>query len=194
MILISGKCGVPADAIAYSFNVTALPTQGSLDYLTVWPQGTPQPTVSTLNDNTGTNVANAAIVPAGSAGTTAFYAHNHDTNLLLDVNGYFAAAGQAGLSLYAVAPCRVLDTRQNNGQPFQGEKTVGVVDSSCAPPAAAQGYVFNATWFTLRLLLRLPPDGQLQLVSDCEDRRLITAKTWQLCRQPTDRLTRLLRR
>jgi uncharacterized repeat protein (TIGR03803 family) len=162
--LISGNCGVPAGAIAYSFNVTALPTQGSLDYLTVWPQGEPQPTVSTLNDNTGTNVANAAIVPAGSAGTTAFYAHNHDTNLLLDVNGYFAAPAVGGLSMYAVAPCRVLDTRQNNGQPFQGQRPVDVVDSSCAPSASAQGYVFNATVVPPGPMgyLSLWPDGEQQ--------------------------------
>ncbi len=62
----SANCDVPSSATAYSFNVTVLPAAGGLDYLTVWPQGEPQPVVSTLNDNTGTVVANAAIVPAGS--------------------------------------------------------------------------------------------------------------------------------
>jgi hypothetical protein len=142
---IAGNCGVPPEAIAYSFNVTVLPTQGSLDYLTVWPQGETMPVVSTLNDNTGTVVANAAIVPAGSNNATAFYAHNLDTDLLVDIDGYFAAPGAGGLSLYPMTPCRVLDTRQNNGQPFQGEKTVDVVGSVCAPPANAKAYVFNAT-------------------------------------------------
>ena len=71
----------------------------------MWPKGETQPVVSALNDNTGTVVANAAIVPAGS------------TNLLLDVNGYFAPAGTGGLSMHPQAPCRVLDTRQNKGSP-----------------------------------------------------------------------------
>jgi uncharacterized repeat protein (TIGR03803 family) len=142
--LIAGTCGVPADAMAYSFNVTVLPTEGSLDYLTVWPQGESMPVVSTLNDNTGTVVANAAIVAAGN-NTIAFYAHNHNTNLLLDINGYFAAPAQNGLSMYPTVPCRVLDTRQNNGQPFRGELTVNVVGSVCAPPSNAQAYIFNAT-------------------------------------------------
>ena len=142
---IAGNCGVPPEAIAYSFNVTVLPTQGSLDYLTVWPQGETMPVVSTLNDNTGTIVANAAVVPAGANNTTAFYAHNLDTDLLVDIDGYFAVPGSGGLSLYPMTPCRVLDTRQNNGQPFQGEKTVDVVGSVCAPPANAKAYVFNAT-------------------------------------------------
>ena len=161
--LIAGKCGVPTTATAYSLNVTVLPTQGSLDYLTVWPQGESQPVVSTLNDNTGTNVANAAIVPAGSNNTTAFYAHNHNTDLLLDVNGYFAPPGQGGYSMYPVAPCRVLDTRQSGGA-FSGEKTVNVVGSPCAPPANAKAYVFNATAVPPGSMpfLTLWPDGQQQ--------------------------------
>ena len=71
---IPGNCGVPSSATAYSFNVTVLPAAGGLDYLTVWPEGQTQPVVSTLNDLTGTVVANAAIVPAGSENATAFYA------------------------------------------------------------------------------------------------------------------------
>jgi hypothetical protein len=87
----------------------------------VWPKGESQPGVSTLNDNTGTVVANAAIVPAGSENATAFYAHSNSTNLLLDVNGYFAPAGTGGLSMYPQAPCRVLDTRQS-GSPSWARK------------------------------------------------------------------------
>ena len=160
---IPGTCGVPSSATAYSFNVTVLPSAGGLDYLTVWPEGEPRPGVSTLNDNTGTIVANAAIVPAGS-GVTAFYAHSNSTNLLLDVNGYFAPAGTGGLSMYPQAPCRVLDTRQNNGQPFMGEKTVSVEDSACAPPSNAAAYIFNATVVPPgpMLFLSLWPDGELQ--------------------------------
>jgi hypothetical protein len=161
---IAGQCGVPSSATAYSFNITALPSAGGLDYLTVWPQGEPQPVVSTLNDNTGTVVANAAIVPAGSENATAFYAHSNATNLLVDINGYFAAPGTGGFSLYPVAPCRVLDTRQNNGQPLSGELTVNVVGSACAPPSNAAAYIFNATVVPPgpMLFLSLWPDGEPQ--------------------------------
>ena len=160
---IAGTCGIPSSATAYSFNVTVLPATGGLDYLTVWPQGESQPAVSTLNDNTGTVVANAAIVPAGSNSTTAFYAHSNATNLLVDVDGYFAAPGTGGLSLYPVAPCRVLDTRQSGGS-FVGEKTVNVVGSTCAPPSNAAAYVFNATVVPPgpMLYLSLWPDGEQQ--------------------------------
>jgi uncharacterized repeat protein (TIGR03803 family) len=161
---IPPTCGVPNNAAAYSFNVTVVPSYGALDYLTVWPQGASRPTVSTLNNKTGTTVANADIVPAGSNNTTAFYAHNNNTDLLLDVDGYFAPPETGGLSLYVVTPCRVLDTRQNNGQPFKGEKTVNVVGSFCAPPSTAQGYVFNATVVPPGAMhyLTLWPDGEGQ--------------------------------
>ena len=160
---IPANCGVPSSAKAYSFNITVLPSAGGLDYLTVWPKGETQPTVSTLNDNTGTIVANAAIVPAGSDNATAFYPNSNSTNLLVDVNGYFAAPGTGGYSLYTVQPCRVLDTRQNGGS-FMGQKTVNVVGSTCAPPSSATAYVFNATVVPPgpMLYLTLWPDGEQQ--------------------------------
>ena len=48
--------------------------------------------MSTLNNPTATDVANAAIVPAGTDGEITVYASN-DTDLVIDINGYFAAAG-----------------------------------------------------------------------------------------------------
>ena len=142
--VLSSDCGLPNTAAAYSLNFTVVPRNGSaVRYLTVWPQGTARPTVSTLNDPTGTIVANAAIVPAGNGGDVATYVTDN-ADLIIDVNGYFAASANGGLSFYALTPCRVVDTRQS-GPPFSGELTVEVQDSPCGPPATAQAYVFNAT-------------------------------------------------
>ncbi|MGA3210287.1 MAG: Ig-like domain repeat protein, partial [Terriglobales bacterium] len=160
-----GLCSIPETAMAYSLNFTVIPpTGGTLAYLTVWPQGETQPLVSTLNDLTGTVVANAAIVPAGASGEVAVYPSD-DTNLVIDVNGYFAAPGTGGYSLYAVTPCRVLDTRKTTGE-FTGELTVKVTGSSCAPPSTAKGFVFNATVIPSGDLgyLTLWPDGESQPV------------------------------
>jgi YVTN family beta-propeller protein len=148
---------------AYSFNVTAVPhpAHQRLGYLTVWPTGQQQPVVSTLNNPTGTNVANAAIVPAGTNGAIAVYPNN-DTDLLIDINGYFGPPASGGLSLYTFAPCREIDTRGvGSGQPFQGELTVNVTGSACAPSSAAQAFIFNATVVPPGALgyLTLWPDG-----------------------------------
>src|SRR5271170_7225745 len=105
----SSSCGLPSTAQAYSLNVTAVP-HSTLNYLTTWPTGQTQPYVSTLNSSTGAVTANAAIVPAGSGGAVSVFVYN-DADVILDVNGYFAPPATGGLSLYAVTPCRALDTR-----------------------------------------------------------------------------------
>jgi uncharacterized repeat protein (TIGR03803 family) len=164
-ILNATTCNIPTSAQAYSLNFSVVP-HGGLGYLTVWPTGQTRPLVSTLNDVPGTIIANAAIVPAGTGGDVSVYPSN-DTDLIIDINGYFAPAGTGGLSLYPSAPCRVIDTRHiGSGQPFSGTLTppVDVLHSPCEPPATAQAYVFNATVVPVGGLgyLTLWPDGQLK--------------------------------
>jgi hypothetical protein len=142
--VLSSACSVPASAQAYSLNFTVVPA-GPLMYITTFPTGQARPVASTLNALTGAITANAAIVPAGTGGAVDVYASNA-TDLIIDINGYFAAPGAGGLSLYNLTPCRVLDTRLPAGNPpFSGELDVNVTASGCGAPAAAQAYVFNAT-------------------------------------------------
>ncbi len=139
----NAACNVPSSAQAFSLNLTAVP-RTPLGYLTVWPSDQAQPTVSTLNSLTGVVVANAAIVPAsrtGTQGSISVFASN-DTDLVIDINGYFAPANTGGLLLYNVTPCRVLDTRPNA---FVNRLDISVSGSSCSVPATAQSYILNAT-------------------------------------------------
>lgn len=138
----ASACQVPPNAVAYSVNITAVP-RAVLSYITVWAAGQPQPVVSTLNAPTGSVTANAAIVAAGTGGDIAVFP-TADTDLLIDINGYFAPAATGGLSMYAVTPCRVLDTRTAGG-PFKGEMAIDVKDSACAPPSNAQAFMVGAT-------------------------------------------------
>ncbi len=146
---------------AYSLNFTVVPNPAGqpLNYLTVWPMGEQQPYVSTLNNPTATVVANAAIVPAGTNGEISVYAYN-STDLLVDINGYFAAPATGGISFYPLDPCRALDTRQDGG-PFTGMRIVNIEGSVCAPPTTAQGYALNATVVPSGSMpfLTLWPDG-----------------------------------
>jgi hypothetical protein len=86
--ITASGCGIPSTAKAYSLNATVVPN-GALFFLTLWPSGQAQPLVSTLNSFDGAVAANAAIVPAGAGGSDSVYVTNH-TDLILDVNGYFA--------------------------------------------------------------------------------------------------------
>jgi len=133
---------------AYSANFTAVPVNlgDPLRYLSVWPTGSqPQTPVSTLNNLTGTNVANAGIVEAGTTGNISVYVTD-TTNLIVDINGFFGVSLAHGASYYSMQPCRVIDTRSDNPtDPFSGALTVDVADSPCQPSAAANAYVLNAT-------------------------------------------------
>jgi len=142
--LLSSPCNLPATAQAYSLNYTSVPN-GSLGFLTTWPAGQSQPLVSTLNAPTGAVTANAAIVPAGTNGDVSVFVTN-SSDLVIDVNGYFAPAGPGGLSFFSLPPCRVLDTRNPSGSPpFSGAINIGVTATGCGAPASAQSFVLNAT-------------------------------------------------
>jgi uncharacterized repeat protein (TIGR01451 family) len=140
----SSSCNVPSTAQAYSLNYTSVP-KGNLGFLTTWPTGQTQPLVSTLNAPTGAVTANAAIVPAGTNGDVSVFVTN-DSDVVIDIDGYFAPPGVGGLSLFPLSPCRVLDTRNPAGsQPFNGAINVDVTGSACPVPASAQAFVLNAT-------------------------------------------------
>jgi len=149
--------------------MTVVPA-GPLAFLTTWPAGQTQPSVSTLNAFTGTVTANAAIVPAGGGGAISVFVTN-TTDLIIDINGYFAAPGSPGeLLFYAVTPCRVSDTRNPAGT-FGGPSLAGgqsrdypITASACGLPSAARAYSLNATVLPRTALsyLTLWPTGQPQ--------------------------------
>jgi len=165
----NSSCGIPAAAQAYALNLTVVPA-GPLAFLTTWPAGQTQPSVSTLNAFTGTVTANAAIVPAGGGGAISVFVTN-TTDLIIDINGYFAAPGSPGeLLFYAVTPCRVSDTRNPAGT-FGGPSMAGgqsrdypITASACGLPSAARAYSLNATVLPRAALsyLTLWPTGQPQ--------------------------------
>lgn len=173
--VLSSPC-VPAGGIAfaYSLNITAVPYPGPgspMSYLEVLPTGSqPFTTVSTLNNPTGTIVANAAIVQAGVNDSITAVASD-DTDLVIDINGYFGTIADNGLSLYPTLPCRVIDTRNvGTGQPFSGTLAppVDVANSNCGVPGSAQAYIFNGTVIpspTLSYLTLWPDDEGQPVVS-----------------------------
>ena len=95
--LPAGPCpGIPNTAAAFSLNITVVNTTGA-GFLVIYPQGAARPVVSTLNYLPGETLANAAIVPAGPGGAVTVFA-GAGTDLLIDINGYFAGAVVTRLS------------------------------------------------------------------------------------------------
>lgn len=162
--ILASPCGLPATARAYSLNFAAVPRGPQLRFITAWPAGQAQPLVASLNDTTGTIAANAVIVPAGTNGDVNVFATDA-TDLMIDIDGYFAPQGPGGLSLYTVTPCRVLDSRLPDGTPaFSSTRDINVAASPCGVPDNAQAFVFNATVVPVGVLgfITMWPRGQLQ--------------------------------
>ncbi len=88
-------CGaLPSFAAAYSINLTVVPVAGgAVDNVSLWPSGSTQPFVATLNDPQGIIAQNAAIVPAGTPfGGFSFHSTGPAaTDIVIDMNGYYAA-------------------------------------------------------------------------------------------------------
>ena len=165
--ILASTCGLPATARAYSLNFAAVPKGPTLGFMTAWPDGQTRPLVASLNDPTGTVLANAVVVPAGVGGAVDVFTTD-TTDLVIDINGYFAPQGTGGLSLYTVAPCRVLDSRLPAGiPPFSDTRDVNVTASPCGVPATAQALVFNATVVPPGFLgyITMWPQGQTQPVA-----------------------------
>ncbi len=114
-----------------------------MNYITAYQGGTSLPGTSTLNDPTGTEAANMALVQAGADGSINVYS-SRTTDLLVDIAGYFAAPGTGGLSLYTATPCRVLDTRGGSG--IFGQVSEILTNNPCGVPSGLNAaYVLNAT-------------------------------------------------
>ncbi|MDX1979172.1 MAG: BACON domain-containing protein [Bryobacteraceae bacterium] len=166
---VAGCDAIPTNVAAYSLNITAIPKSGALGYLTTWAAGGAQPFVSTLNSFTGTVVANAAIVPAGTNGDISVYVTDA-ADVVIDINGYFGPGGGTPLLYYPKTPCRISDTRGAFGS-FGGPIAASgqarawpVPNGSCGMPANASAYVLNATVVPSATLgyLTLWPSGAAQ--------------------------------
>ena len=132
-------CSIPPAAKAYALNPTVVPP-GNLSYLTVFPTGTPQPLTSILNDLDGRILANAGIFQAGNNGSLDIFA-TQATDVVLDITGYFAAAGGPGSSsLSTVTPCRI-----GNGAALPAGWTTLTIPSACGNTTQTQAYALTAT-------------------------------------------------
>jgi hypothetical protein len=113
---------VPSAAIAVALNVTVTDTTAS-SYLSVYPAGQTRPLLSNLNWVAGETVPNLVIVPIGSGGQVTFYNNTGSTDVVVDLEGYFApeARGTTAGSYVPLAPARITDTRPASQEPNSGD-------------------------------------------------------------------------
>ncbi|MCU1400139.1 MAG: hypothetical protein JWN62_3248 [Acidimicrobiales bacterium] len=108
---VLGRGGVPTSGVgSVALNITvAGPT--SSGFVTAYATAQDRPTASNLNFTPGLVVANMAIVAIGDGGQIELYNSAGNTDLIVDVLGWFPS----GASYKGLNPARLLDTRA--GQP-----------------------------------------------------------------------------
>jgi len=108
-LVVQRQGGLPDAAIgAVALNVTVTePSQAG--FLTVWPSDVDRPLASSLNFVAGKTTPNAVVVGVGSGGRISIYNSAGNTQVIVDVAGWFA------LGFDAVTPVRVMDTREGFG-------------------------------------------------------------------------------
>lgn len=115
-LTVAGVDGVPGTATAVALNVTVTDTTAA-SYLSVYPAGGARPVVSNLNWASGETVPNLVIVPVGTSGQVSFYNYAGRTDVVVDLEGYFApeVTGSTAGSYVPITPTRVVDTRSGSG-------------------------------------------------------------------------------
>lgn len=151
-------CTIPAQAVALTGNVTTVQSNGA--FLTLYPSDAALPTAASTNFTANEIVNNVFTVGLGAAdGAFNIYAV-HNTDVVVDVTGYFAPPAPNGLYFHPLpAPVRLLETRAG----FSGCVTPGaalLLDTDtllqartpCTGiPSAARAIVGNATTVNPRL-------------------------------------------
>jgi hypothetical protein len=122
---LSTQCSIPATAQAYSFNVTLVPnpTGNSVGYLKIFPTAAPPntpPNAVTIDDVQGSIINNAAVVPAGITNGSVSAIASGNTDLVLDINGYYAPS--TGITL-------ALGSASAPSLSFSGEPLTGIYSS-----------------------------------------------------------------
>lgn len=144
---------VPANATAVALNVTVTNTTAG-SYLSVYPTGGSRPLLSNLNWGAGETVPNLVMVPVGTNGEVTFYNDLGNTDVVVDLEGYFApeASGSTAGSYVPLSPARITDTRAGSGEPNSGltlgaggTLNVQVTGVGGVPSTGVRGVVMNVT-------------------------------------------------
>ncbi|HUY96706.1 MAG TPA: hypothetical protein VMW47_03640 [Verrucomicrobiae bacterium] len=150
LTVVSGADGVPATATSVVLNVAAV-APSSDGYLTVSPAGAPRPIVSNVNFRAGATVANRVLAQIGANGQVAFYNAAGSTNIVVDVDGWYAGSSTVdpqGGAYLSVTPTRIVDTRSGSGGTTvaaAGSETFAVAGHGGIPATGALAAAMNVT-------------------------------------------------
>lgn len=138
---VLGQGGVPATGVSSVVVNITVAHATSTGYLSAYASGTTQPRSSTINYPAGWTGATTATVAVGADGSIALGGQAGETDVIVDVVGYYSSAadtGPQGAFLVPTSPQRVADTRPTGRLGAGQSLTIGVPydDTSGQTPTA----------------------------------------------------------
>lgn len=139
-VQVAGVGSIPSDATAVALNVTETsPTAAS--YLKVYPTGATPATTSNQNWAPGETLASQVVSKVGTGGDVSLYNYAGSVNYIVDVDGYYTAAGTTGSLFTSLGtPMRLADTRcaVSPTPSFCSGENLPSANSSLAAPSGGQ--------------------------------------------------------
>ena len=190
-VRVAGTAGIPDSGVAAVVATVTATEPTAAGHLTVFPSGSPRPTVSNVNFVAGESVSNQVTVPVGADGYLLVANDSPGaTHLIVDVAGYYLGGiPSASGAFVPVDPSRVLDTRFDAAGPIAAESSRAVpafgatgpivgnvtVTQPDAAGAVAVGSVTETLWqlplpvvrfragqtVAVQMIGRTDPDGSL---------------------------------
>ncbi len=126
-------------------NVTVTdPTAGG--WLTVSPTGVARPLASNINFAAGQTVANKVVAQLGAGGNVDIYNVVGNTQVVVDVEGWFGVAGgPEGVPYHPLVPARVADTRSGSAVGPNGTLSLVVTGPGGVPGTGVTAVLLNVT-------------------------------------------------
>ncbi len=139
-VQVGGTNGVPADASGAVLNLLAINSTTSDGYLTAYPTGSTRPS-NALHYAPSTDTSIQAQVSLSANGKATIYNGSTTANLVIDLQGYFTAAGQGGAA-FTPGVGRVFDSRATGNTILAKNETRSVqVAGRAGVPVMGSGLV-----------------------------------------------------
>jgi hypothetical protein len=144
-IRVAGQAGLPSDTTAVAANFTVTEPTGN-GYLTVYNCTTPAPVASTLNYTSWEAAASAGVFPLSSTGDLCVVSPK-ETNLVIDVTGYFRPTGSMRYQPITAVPLLDTTTQLRVGGRLSATQTVDldVPGAGIGVPSDATAVAVNIT-------------------------------------------------
>ena len=137
-VQVSGVGGVPAGASGAIVNLIALNTTDQVGYLTPYPSDGTRP-VNSFNYAGSTSTSMQMQVQLSADGKINIYNYGSTVNLIVDVQGYFTAAGQSG-AVFTPGTGRVYDSRATGNTIVGAQETRAIqIAGQSGVPAMSSG-------------------------------------------------------